>query len=244
MPHFRSLTPALALLAGCAIRDPAPVSMLETSIADAERAFAAAAARDGIRDAFVRFASDSSVAFRPEPENAKAAWRSRPPVSGRLTWYPVYVRAAASGDMGFTTGPYESRDSTGALRGTGTYFTVWRREPEGWRFVVDQGTRNDPPASAPEPWRSSGSRIVPSAARVPNAPAVRSLLAVDSAFAARAETAGFAAALRSHGHPGLRLMRDGAFPHVGLAAAVAAAAADSARALLGGAGARLRVGRG
>jgi ketosteroid isomerase-like protein len=131
--------------------------------------------------------------------------------------------------MGFTTGPYELRDSTGAVRGTGTYFTVWRREPQGWRFMVDQGTRNPPPSTPPEPWRPSASVMVPSAARVPNDDAVRSLLAADSAFATRAQAAGFAAALEQYGHPELRLMRDGAVPYAGVEAAVAAAAADSAR---------------
>jgi uncharacterized protein DUF4440 len=222
---------ALALLAGCGVGAPMPASSAAAEVAGAERAFAEMAAREGIRDAFVAFAGDSAITFRPEPENAKAAWRARPRISGRLSWYPVFVRAAASGEMGMTTGPYESRDGTGALRGTGYYVTVWRREPEGWRFMVDLGTRNDPPSPPsppPAPWTPAAMRRDASAHAASGA-AVRSLLAADSAFAARAEAAGLAAALRSYGDTEMRLHRDGAPPHVGLAAAVAAASADSAR---------------
>jgi ketosteroid isomerase-like protein len=215
-------------LAACVSRGPAPAGDAEAEVAGAERAFAEAAAREGVRDAFVRFASDSAVAFGPEPEKAREAWRRRPPLSIRLSWYPVYVRAAASGDLGFTTGPYESRDSTGALTGTGTYFTVWRREPDGWRFVVDQGIRNPPPATPPAPWtRAAMHPAAPAVAADANA--ATSLLAADSAFAAEAHASGFAAALQRFGDREVRLMRNGAPPHVGIATAVAAAAADSAR---------------
>ncbi|HSU14804.1 DUF4440 domain-containing protein [Longimicrobium sp.] len=217
----------LLVLTGCPFVDPAPVFLPEVPVAEAERAFADAAAREGVRDAFVRFASDSAIAFRPEPENAKEGWRRSGPVPGRLSWYPVYVRAAASGDLGFTTGPYERRDSTGTLQGTGTYFTVWRREAEGWRWVVDLGTPGGPPATAPEAWRPDPRRRPPASRSSPGA--ARSLMAADSAFAARAEAAGFARALADFGHAEMRLMRRGSPPRVGLAGAVAAAAADSAR---------------
>jgi ketosteroid isomerase-like protein len=230
MPRLRSLTSvSLLLMAGCASRRPSPAGGFEAEVAGAERAFAEAAAREGIRDAFVRFASDSAVAFRPEPASAKALWTARGRIAGRLSWYPTYVRVARSGDVGFTTGPYESRDSTGALQGTGSYFTVWRREPQGWRWVMDLGAHHDPFATPPEPWRPSAVRAAAPSARMANADAARSLLAADSAFAARAEAAGLAAALREMAHPEMRLMRQGAFPRVGLAASVAAAEADSAR---------------
>src|SRR3954469_13803656 len=89
---LRLLIPML-LLAGCVYVNPAPMGAQEEAVAEAERAFADAAAREGIRDAFVRFASDSAIAFRPEPASARESWRSRGPVTGRLSWYPVYVRA-------------------------------------------------------------------------------------------------------------------------------------------------------
>jgi hypothetical protein len=229
MLRFRSTFPvSMFLLAGCVYVNPAPMGAHEDAVAGAERAFADAAAREGIRDAFVRFASDSAVAFRPEPASARESWRSRGPVSGRLSWYPVYVRAAASGDLGFTTGPYEGRDSTGALQGTGTYFTVWRHEANGWRWVVDLGTASAPAATPPDAWRPSR-RGAARQALAPDANADRTLLAADSAFAARAEAAGFARALAAFAHAEMRLMRRGSLPRVGRAAAVAAAAADSAR---------------
>jgi ketosteroid isomerase-like protein len=226
---------ALALLAACSSAHIAPASAPSTSDAEAEvvaaeHAFAAAAARDGVRDAFLAFADDSALAFRPEPANAKELWRARPRTTGRLVWYPAIARAARSGDLGFTTGPYEAADSAGTVQGYGQYVTVWRKTPGGWRFVIDVGSPNPRPDVRPAEWRAIGrdpSSAEAGAAVDPDAE--RSLFAADSGFAARAAANGLAAALRMYGDAEMRLLRPRAFPHVGLGAALAAAAADGAR---------------
>ncbi|HYH80549.1 MAG TPA: DUF4440 domain-containing protein [Longimicrobium sp.] len=221
---------ALALLAACAPprSAPVPTSGTEAEVVAAERAFAAAAARDGIRDAFLAFSHDSALALRPEPANAKELWRGRARTSARLSWYPAFARGSGSGDMGFTTGPYEAADSAGTVQGHGHYVTVWRKMPEGWRFAIDVGTPHPRPDRAPAAWRAPGHAETPVRFGV-DAGAEPSLLAADSGFAARAAADGLAAALRAHGDPEMRLLRPGALPHVGLAASLAAAAADSAR---------------
>ena len=223
---------ALALLAACATARPAPAPAsaagAEAEVVAAEHAFAAAAAQGGIRDAFLAFADDGALAFTPEPANAKEVWRARPAMPGRLTWQPAFGRAARSGDLGFTTGPYEVADSAGGAQGYGQYVTVWRKTPVGWRFVVDAGTPDPRPGSPPPEWRPAV-RDAPSASPTVDADAERSLAAADSAFAARAAADGLAAALRTYGDGEMRLLRPRDVPRVGLGAAVAAAAGDGVR---------------
>lgn len=193
----------------------------------AERAFAVAAARDGMRAAMLEFADDRALVFAPEPANAKEVWRARPRTTGRLTWRPVFARAARSGDLGFTTGPYQTADPAGVATGYGQYVTIWRKTAAGWRFVAELGTTSPPPA-APEPeWRPRARRTA-SASGV-DADAAGSLRAADSLFAAHAGVHGLAAAVRAFGGAEMRLLRPRTPPRVGLGPSLAAAVADSAR---------------
>ena len=222
---------AAAGLAACAPRPlvaPAPGPDAAAEVVAAERAFEAAVARDGVRDAFLAFADDSAIAFRPEPVNAKEWWRAAPAGRGvNLKWYPVFAIASASGDLGFSTGPYEVLDSAGTVRGAGNYSTVWRRAPAGWRFMIDQGAPNPVPATRPAPWSGPSPRratVTPG-----DADASASLLAADRAFSARVAQAGLASALAAVAAPEIRILRTNRFPAVGAAQAAAWATADSAR---------------
>jgi ketosteroid isomerase-like protein len=40
-------------------------------------------------------------------------------------------------------------DTTGTTIATGQYLTIWRRDAEGWRVLVDTGV-NDPPPGTPD----------------------------------------------------------------------------------------------
>ncbi len=66
----------------------------------------------------------------------------------RLTWAPVHVEAAASGDLGYSTGRYEmtAKNPDGSSRtGVGWYVTIWRRGEDGrFRAVLDIGTPPSP----------------------------------------------------------------------------------------------------
>lgn len=227
------LLAAVSAASSCARRVPvsAPAGQesAEASLVAVEKAFEQATIAEGVRDAFIRFADDSAILFRPEPVNAIASFRSRPAAKIGLRWYPAIARSAASGDLGFTTGPSQVLDSAGAVLGYGNYVTVWRRTPAGWRFLVDLGISNPRPDPAVTPWVPTGGPLPYEAGPPADARAVRVLLATDSAFDARAGSGGLASALESFGHREMRLLRDGAHPHVGLRAAMAAAAADSAR---------------
>lgn len=223
---------ALAVLAACAPQPPAAVPSpspdnAEATLVAAERAFEAATIREGVRDAFIRFADDSAIIFRPEPINAPQSFRSRPATRIGLRWHPAVVRAARSGDLGFTSGPSQVLDSAGTVIGYGNYATVWRRNADGWKYVVDLGIETPQPGQVPVQWtpRASAMPRVGSG----NAAATAALLAADGEFDARAASNGFASAVEAFGDREMWLLRNRALPHVGLQAALAAAVADSAR---------------
>jgi ketosteroid isomerase-like protein len=220
---------ALAAAAGCAT---VPVSRSADSpietLVDAERAFAAEAASDGVRDAFLHHAAPDGVIFRPAPVNARDFWGPRPPAAFHLTWYPSYAEVSVSGDLGFTTGPFEVRDSAaGAPTGHGWYVTVWRNDGGGWRFVADMGTHNPPPGMPPFPWPRLPPSYIPPVVPRPASGVLDALRAADRAFNEAAAERGFAATLEERGTQEARLHRAGAHPAVGRQAAVELARRDA-----------------
>jgi ketosteroid isomerase-like protein len=219
---------ALATLAawGVPIRSAGAQAGAEAQIMAVEHAFAAAAGRDGLRDAFLAFADDGALTFAPEPANAKAVWRARPRTSALLTWYPSFARAARSGDLGFTTGPYTSADSAEHVTGHGQYVTVWRKTPDGWRFVVDVGTTGPRPADPEPEWRPAAEQ--PTSTTV-DPDAARSLAEADRRFVAHAARNGLAAAVQTYADAEMRLLRPRLPPRVGQNPSLAAAMLDRAR---------------
>ncbi|MGE3189696.1 MAG: hypothetical protein AB7N90_08440, partial [Vicinamibacterales bacterium] len=81
------------------------------SMADAERAFAARAAATSVRDAFIEYFADEAVAFSPDPSPAREGLVASPPSPPglELLWEPRLGDVAASGELGYLTGPFEQR---------------------------------------------------------------------------------------------------------------------------------------
>jgi ketosteroid isomerase-like protein len=110
-----------------------------SSLIDTERAFAATSVAKGTRDAFLANLSDESIIFRPTAVRGKAWFEGRPAVAGSLSWEPEFADIAASGDLGYTTGPYENRPQ-GQSSSFGHYVTLWKKQPDGrWKIAVDYG---------------------------------------------------------------------------------------------------------
>jgi ketosteroid isomerase-like protein len=107
-----------------------------------EHAFAKAAATKGTRDAFLEFLADEGIIFQPGPVNGKKYWSERQPRKGLLSWEPVYADVSRSGELGYTTCPWEFRpngpdDQPVAF---GQYFTIWQKQDDGnWKAVLDRG---------------------------------------------------------------------------------------------------------
>ena len=136
---MKRLPLVLAALLAASLAAAAPRAGVDEVVA-AERAFAAAARTDGVNAAFLRWSAPDALLFQPGPVNAKAALQANPIPALPLEWWPAYAGIAASGDLGFTTGPYVA--GSGDRQGHGWYFTIWRRQADGsWLWILDHGPR-------------------------------------------------------------------------------------------------------
>jgi ketosteroid isomerase-like protein len=190
----------------------------------AERQFSATSVDKGMRDAFVEFLADEAVLFRPLPVDGKKLWTSRTSVPGTLIWEPSFAQVAASGDFGYTTGPWEFRppasDSTGTVA-HGHFISIWRRNgPDApWRVAVDIGIQHD------KPERGLGSGLRDSAA-MPAQKARKDdradVAALDRQLSERTFVKGVGSAIADVAASDFILNRDGFQPALGIAPARAA----------------------
>lgn len=197
----------------------APLSPIDTMI-QSERLFSTASVQGGMKAAFLAWLADDGVIFRPRPMDGKKLWASRDSVPGTLIWEPSYAEIAGSGDLGYTTGPWEYRpaDKDEAIS-YGHFITVWRKQSNGWRVVADIGVQHDKPA------RGVGSGDLskapaPSAKGAKDAPG--DIAELDRTFSDFTFTQGIAGAFAAQGAKDLRLNRDGFFPSKGRQPAQAA----------------------
>lgn len=123
------------------------------SLAQAEREFASAGARDGVQKAFLaHFAEDARV-LRPFATPAPAWYREHPDGPGKLIWGPQYLAVSAANDLGLSSGPwrYEAERDGKPVIAHGHFFSIWRRDAQGrWQVLFDHGVGNPAPASAVE----------------------------------------------------------------------------------------------
>ena len=204
--------------------DDVPAALAE--MVDAERAFAQRAQEVGAKQAFLDYFADTAVGFESgKPAPAKDGIRAQPDppqdVKILFWWEPRYGDIAASGDLGWLTGPVRSARAdrnNGAVR-HGNYASIWKRQPDGtFKVVIDVGI--DPTAEVPfaagftrAPFqnRYTGAQIGPLA--------TSSLLAADRALNGAAATSlgdAYAAVLAPAG----RVHRNGRLPMQGREAAL------------------------
>jgi ketosteroid isomerase-like protein len=118
------------------------------------------ASAQGAPAAFAQYAARDAAFFDVDPrehrgrEAVNLRMAGFPP-KAKLTWAPIQIDVAASGDLGYTWGRYEFRNpgTDGKERVSGGfYLTIWKRQPDGsWKFAIDAGTpdRPKPPAAPP-----------------------------------------------------------------------------------------------
>jgi len=122
----------------------------EIRIADLELAKAVA---DRSLEAFVAKVDDDAVFFGRDVSRGKeAVSKAWLPFftdgSLFLRWHPTQVEVSSSGDLGYSIGEYEriGKDASGKPdTATGSYVSIWRRQPTGrWKIVLDIGTPASP----------------------------------------------------------------------------------------------------
>ena len=192
------------------------------SLVKAERAFARMSVETSQRDAFLANFADDGVWFTPGPQNTKEAIRSQPAPAGpparTLDWEPAIGDIAASGDLGYTTGPYVSTPrAADAPPRTGWFFSVWRWRPDTrWKVAADFGIecRASGPLRPRAFKRAEVRAVRPTAKPLPKASADE-LRAADAAFAEEASARGLQVAYRERATKDLLLFRQGSAPTEG-----------------------------
>jgi len=124
--------PLLALaLAACAHLPMTPEA--PASLAAAETGFGRHSVREDMRAAFLANFAEDGVFVRNGWMVSNDWLRPRPAPPIVLDWHPQYVEAAASGDMGLSTGPWKitSKKDPGAAPTHGQFVSVWRRDRIG-----------------------------------------------------------------------------------------------------------------
>ncbi len=210
-----------------ALSAQAPSTPLDALVAS-ERAFAQRATVVGWKQAFLEYFADDAVAFgggttAPAKEGLRQA--PDPPKDLQLLWEPRLGDVAASGELGYLTGPSTTinpaRDN-GAPR-HGNYTSIWKRQPDGtYKVVIDVGVNL--PAEAPF---APGFNQAASSSRYTGGDTVeaatRSLAIVDAELNRNAITGinGQATGYQGKLAEGVRLHRFGIMPVVGVIAASA-----------------------
>jgi ketosteroid isomerase-like protein len=152
---------ALAIFASYEASDTAaqrqsnqPVSLLD--MVATERAFAGRAQAVGWKQAFLEYFADDAIGFDSDQSGrAKDQIRSAPdpPKELQLLWEPRYGDIAASGDLGYLTGPSTSINparNNGMPRHS-NYASVWKRQGDGsFKVVMDVGIPTPGPVTFPQ----------------------------------------------------------------------------------------------
>ena len=196
-----------------------------------EQAFSKMAEEKTAREAFMAFIADDGLLFRPGAVNGKQ-WMIEHPVPPSdkkplLAWQPSFAEMSASGDMGFTTGPWESKPDRNDPKPSayGHFVTVWKKQADGsWKWVVDIGISH-PQSGGPQTlWHPTDKTPETTPANVDVALSTRTLLDRDEILSLACLNEGFTKAFLANASPEVRLYRAGNLPFIGREASVAALA--------------------
>jgi ketosteroid isomerase-like protein len=139
------LMPALPGTAAAQARNaavsPAELARRSDAVRATERAFAQSMA-DRDLAAFKRFIAPDAVFMDGKDatrgaEAVVAAWSGLfKGATAPFSWEPETIEVLPTGQLALSSGPV--RNALGER--TGTFYSVWRREPDGhWRIVLDHG---------------------------------------------------------------------------------------------------------
>ena len=210
----------IATMAAMVVAAPAfSQSLAWTEMVKAEQMFAARALVVGWKQAFLEYFADTAVGFDgDQTAPAKSLFRKQPdpPKDLRFLWEPRYGDIAASGDLGYLTGPVRTISparNNGQPRHS-IYASVWKRQPDGaFKVVMDMGVTTP----GPVPFADGVTRAPHTDVYTGNAStaaATKSLRDTDAALT-NAARAGQADAYRGHLAEGARLHRPEVLPLVG-----------------------------
>lgn len=189
------------------------------SLVEAERGFCKDSIAKGTRDAFIMNLADDGTLFRPHAVAGKKWLMQQPARPGLLTWQPIYADISRSGDLGYTTGPWEFRQNGADDKAVahGNYITLWKKQADGtWKVAVDLGISNPPPATKPAGVQFARSNNGDAKAVKTDAESERAaLLNADREFSRASENIGAMNSYLSYAVDDVRVYREEKFPFIG-----------------------------
>lgn len=193
-----------------------------------ERAFAALSVAKGMKEAFLTYLAADAVVFQPRAVSGRKVWEARPASAATLKWEPAFAAVSSSGEMGYTTGPWEfqpAADSAGTPSPPESYMygqfnSVWKKQKgAGWRVLADIGvTHAKPGRSGVGSGEFTAGPTLPARAMKSGRP---NLPEEDKRLSKAMRSAGAREALAAHAASDLRVNSEGRLPAVGLEAAQA-----------------------
>lgn len=148
--------------AACAPQPSAPPDTRadEAALRSADIAWSKAGGAKDV-NAFVSYYTADAVVMPPNEAMATGPENIRKTIEGLLqlpglvlTWQPVKVEVARSGDIGYSQGTYEMtmNDPSGKpVMDHGKYLEVWKKQPDGsWKCAVDTFNSDVPAAPPPK----------------------------------------------------------------------------------------------
>ena len=148
---------AIGIVLGAILTSAQP--NLKEQLMQADRDFDKLTAAKGVEGWVASFAEDgrmfgqdgNPVVGRPKIREMMAPTFSNP--KNTLRWQPDYADAAASGDLGYTSGTSQRRvvaDDGTVTERDGRYVTIWRKQKDGtWKVAADIGNSGPPRAVPP-----------------------------------------------------------------------------------------------
>ena len=117
----------------------------------------------GMPAASVQYFAEDGIAFVPNVVDGKKYWARYTNFSGTLIWQLIFAFAAAGGDLGFTTGPWELKEgSEQPSLGYGHYVAIWSKQRDGkWKIALDVGIENPEPRESPSNLEFCHQRLPP-----------------------------------------------------------------------------------
>ena len=132
LPRSYRVWPAVDSLAAFATLKATEVAFSDSAAGNVRAAFMAFAAPDAAK------LGGAKYGFGPDAIGER--FRNPPAFFTGIKWYAEFGTVAGSNDLGFDVGPVVRRAPApgGAEERVGTFFTIWRRQPDGqWRYLVD-----------------------------------------------------------------------------------------------------------
>jgi ketosteroid isomerase-like protein len=206
---------ALLAVAGAHAEDVALEKVVGSLIA-AEKAYAKLAGEKGFREASISVFADDAVIFAPSAVNGKKFWREakKDPL---ISWRPSFASISRSGELGYTTGPWESRKSRDVEKpdAFGHFVTIWQKNKDNvWKVALDVGLDHPQPQGVETEIRT----YIPNSAIVHSESASVDLEKAQHRFAESLKE-NEAHAIIDNASDDIRLYRSGQLPAVGKTAA-------------------------